>query len=205
MVLGTVLILAALSLLLWNKKEATEAEKASMEILPKIVEAIEERIGDSKVKAGEAEEKTGEQIEELSDPFDTEMTVVEIDGYSYIGFLSIPSLNLELPVMAEWDYKRLKIAPCRYSGSVKSDDLVIAGHNYARHFSPIKWMKAGEQVQFTDMDGRVWEYQVGWLENLKPEAVERMIESGENHAWDLTLFTCTTGGAARCAVRCIRK
>ena len=41
-------------------------------------------------------------------PLDPNMPTVEIDGY-----LSVPSVGLELPVMAEWDYDRLKTAPCR--------------------------------------------------------------------------------------------
>ena len=69
----------------------------------------------------------------LPDPYDPEMTVVEIDGYGYVGVLTIPTLELELPVMSEWDAARLKIAPCRYSGSTKTRDLVIAGHNYTTH------------------------------------------------------------------------
>ncbi len=47
----------------------------------------------------------------LPDPYDPEMTVVEIDGYGYVGVLTIPALELELPVMSEWDAARLKIAP----------------------------------------------------------------------------------------------
>ena len=31
-----------------------------------------------------------------------------------------------------------------------------------------------------------------------------MITASDEDAWDLTLFTCTTGGRARCAVRCTR-
>jgi sortase A len=36
------------------------------------------------------------------------------------------------------------------------------------------------------------------LEILRPTAVEEMI-SGD---WDLTLFTCTIGGATRVTIRC---
>ena len=63
------------------------------------------------------------------DPYDTEMTQVTVRGNSYVGYLSIPALGLELPVMADWSYKRLRTAPCRYSGSTKTDDLVILAHN----------------------------------------------------------------------------
>lgn len=190
MVLGAVLVTLALSLFLFNQQESREAEEAVREVLPKLME--------------ELEDESREPEEELPDPYDPEMTVVQIDGYGYIGCLSIPSLNLELPVMSEWDYERLKTAPCRYSGSVKMDNLVIAGHNYATHFSPIKWLEAGNEVNFTDMDGKTWHYQVAWMEILEPQAVEKMTMPEAEEDWDMTLFTCTTAGTARCTVRCIR-
>ena len=34
--------------------------------------------------------------------------------------------------------------------------------------------------------------------------IDKMITATDEDAWDLTLFTCTTGGRARCAVRCTR-
>ena len=106
----------------------------------------------------------------------------------------------ELPVMAEWDDTRLKLAPCRYSGSTKTDDLVIAAHNYARHFGGLQTLQPGDAVWFTDMDGVVTAYEVAAVEVLQPTAVEEMT-AGE---YDLTLFTCTYGGRSRVTVRCDR-
>lgn len=186
MVLGTVLVIAALSLFLWNRQEAQQAEDAAETQVTAVEEAIAER------SAGQAETGT------VPDPYDTEMTVVEIDGYGYIGYLSIPALGLELPVMSEWSYPALRIAPCRYTGSTRTNDLVIAAHNYARHFGQIKNLALGDSVTFTDMDGTVWRYEVAAVELLEPTAVEEMT-AGE---YDLTLFTCTYGGASRVTVRC---
>ena len=71
--------------------------------------------------------------------------------------------------------------------------------------SPIKWLTEGAQVYFTDMDGMRWTYEVSYVENLQPTQIEEMTEkTEESDEWDLTLFTCTTGGSARCAVRCVR-
>ena len=136
-----------------------------------------------------------------------EMPTEIIDGESYIGMLEIPSLDLILPVMENWDYERLKVSPCRYSGSYFSNDLVICAHNYARHFSPIKWINLGEDVYFTNVDGLRLHYKTSNIETVQPTQVDLMIgkdtagSSGEE--WDLTLFTCNTGGQTRCAVRCI--
>lgn len=106
---------------------------------------------------------------------DLPMTEVEIDGYGYIGYLSLPTLNLELPVMAEWDYDRLAIAPCRYVGSTKSDDLVIAAHNFAQHFGKLSSLSPGDLVYFVDMDGVLSAYEVVELDVLAPTAIEEMV------------------------------
>lgn len=197
MLLGAVLLLAALSLLLWNQREDREAGISVKKILPQVVAQIEA-----------SSENTGEPVyvEETEappvypDPYDSVMTEMEISGYAYIGYLSIPALELELPVMAEWDYDRLKIAPCRYAGSTKSDNLVIAAHNYTQHFGPIKNLSIGDLVYFTDMNGIVSAYEVAEMDVLQPTAVEEMT-SGE---FALTLFTCTYGGKTRVTVRCER-
>ena len=132
------------------------------------------------------------------------MTEVELEGWNYIGYLSIPSIGLNLPVMSEWSYAGLKIAPGRYSGSTYADNMVVCAHNYAKHFSPIKWLALGSEVYFTDMDGQRWSYEVSNVETIQPTDIDKMITASDEDAWDLTLFTCTTGGRARCAVRCTR-
>ena len=49
------------------------------------------------------------------------------------------------------------------------------------------------------MDGNRFIYAVSGTEQLPGTAIEEM-KSGD---WDLTLFTCTIGGAARVTVRCV--
>ena len=126
-----------------------------------------------------------------------EMPTVTVDGLEYIGVLSIPSRNLELPVVSEWSYPNLKKAPCRYKGSAYTNNLILAAHNYSSHFGYLKNLAIGEQVVFTDVDGNRFTYGVVEQEVLQPTAIEQM-QSGE---WDLTLFTCTLGGSYRVTVR----
>ncbi len=198
MLLGTALIFGALSLFIYNYHEATEAEMVSMNLLPQLMEVIE----DNEKAATQPEtyvQPVGTPIEFL-DPSAFEMTEVEIDGYAYIGYLSIPSLNLELPIMADWDDTRLEIAPCRYTGSVRGEDLVLMAHNYTTLFGGLSKLSEGDSVIFTDMDGVRTEYQVVGHDILEPSAVEEMT-SGD---FDLTLFTCTYGGKSRVTVYCDR-
>ena len=118
--------------------------------------------------------------------------------------LSIPSIGLALPVMQQWSYPGLKIAPGRYFGSLYTDDLVIAGHNYARHFSPLTQLTVGTEVLFVDMNDNTWHYAVSDTEVLQPTQIEEMAVKTPENNWDLTLFTCTTTGQARYALRCVR-
>lgn len=194
MMLGAALVLGALALFLYNEAEATEAESAAVSLLPQLVEQIEIR--------RESAQETAEYIPgtpvELLDPSLLEMTEVEIDGCSYVGYLSIPALELALPVMGGWDYGRLKIAPCRYAGTARGEDLVIMAHNFKRHFGRLSELAEGDRVTFTDMDGNVFEYEVAARDVLGPTAVEEMT-AGD---YALTLFTCTYGGRSRVTVYC---
>lgn len=127
-----------------------------------------------------------------------EMPIEMIDGRPYVGVLAIPALDLELPVIGTWNDSDLRRAPCRYTGSAYSDDLVIAAHNYQSHFGNLKNLRAGDRIILTDVVGNVFTYEVAVLEILQPTAVEEMT-SGR---WPLSLFTCTAGGKLRVTVRC---
>ncbi len=177
MTAGVLLIAAAVMLAVYNRREEQRAADAAERVLSDLRQAEE---------SGAA-------------PSDG-MPVVEIGGYGYIGYLTIPALELELPVMSEWDYTRLKIAPCLYYGSVKTGNMVIAAHNYASHFGRLSKLKPGDAVRFTDMEGTVFDYTVGDLETLPSTATEEMI-TGD---WELSLYTCTYGGGSRVTVRCER-
>ena len=185
------LLAGALGLLGYNQWDSTRAEKAADRVLTQLEESIAEP---RTVYPGDAAEPTA----------DTEMPVGTIDGYDYIGYLSIPSIGLALPVMQQWSYPGLKIAPGRYSGSLYTDDLVIAGHNYARHFSPLTQLTLGTEVLFVDMNDNTWHYAVSDTEVLQPTQIEEMAVKTPENNWDLTLFTCTTTGQARYALRCVR-
>ncbi|MCR4760867.1 MAG: sortase [Oscillospiraceae bacterium] len=131
-------------------------------------------------------------------PLDEADTVIPLDGYNYIGYLTFPTLGMELPVMDTWDAQRLRRAPCRYYGSAETHDLVIAAHNYRSSFGQCRNLQIGDEICFTDAAGIVHKYLIGEIEIVEPTAVEYMISSD----WDLSLYTCTYSGAQRLTVRC---
>lgn len=207
MILGAVLIGAALSLFLYNEWDSARAEERAEQVLEQMQKQREDDAAEEETEnedlGGEETERT-EQENALADTDDFGEKMISIDGNDYIGWISIPSISLELPVMAQWSEEGLKTAPGRYAGSLAEDNLVIAGHNYRRHFSPIKWLEPGTEVCFTDAEERVRYYEIEETEELLPDQVDAMITKTETDTWDLTLFTCTTSGQARCAVRCKR-
>ena len=195
---GALFLAAALLLTGSNLFETYQAgqasERLSQEVFSRIGSQTQEADSLSQAALAGGEEETPEY---LRNP-EMEMPVEEIEGNGYIGLLEIPALGLSLPVMSEWNYARLKLSPCRYTGSTKTGDLVICAHNYTRHFGPIKNLSIGDAVYFTDMDGMIWEYEVAAVDILQPTDIEDMT-AGD---YDLTLFTCTYGGQSRVTVRC---
>lgn len=184
---GILLLSSALGLFFHNEKIQKEAAEASEKLMPQIVEAI-------KIQQEEPAEPA------VAAPDKKEMISVEIEGEDYIGFVGIPELGLELPVMADWDYEKLKKAPCRYSGSVYTEDFVVMAHNYKKHFGKLSQLHSGSLITFTDMEGETFRYEVVSVEVLPDYAVEEMT-SGD---FEFTLFTCTYTGEGRVAVRCDR-
>ena len=109
---------------------------------------------------------------------DMEMPTVEIDGVEYIGTLTIPTLGLELPIVSSWSDALLDLAPCRYTGSVYLDDLIIAGHNYRSHFGRLNQAQVGDAVRVTDGAGTTFSYVVSEIQQLPGTAIEEMVVVG---------------------------
>ena len=123
-----------------------------------------------------------------------------VDGIEYIGYLGIPSQGLTLPIMADINNLDLNLAPCKFSGNVKEDNLVIAGHNYVAHFGKLFNLVVGDDITFTDADQEVINYKVVNIEMLGENETERMMKS----EYDLTLYTCTLDRLHRLTIRCNR-
>jgi len=204
MAAGTLLLLGALSLTalnLWNEKNAEfqseQARAALAEVIPHYAPAeIKNVITASAAPLPDVLTATAEPTETMA----TVMQDVKIKEQDYIGILDIPVLNLSLPILENWNYTFLKVSPCRYAGSYLDDSMIIAAHNYKRHFGLLRELQNGDCVVFTDVTGAAYTYQVTDIETLAGTAAGEML-AGD---WDLTLFTCTPGGASRVVVRCKR-
>ena len=185
---GAVLLCFALLLLGKNKAEDRLAGRQAEKALSALETSMVSPEAQSRPEAAPA-------------PLSPELPVKMLDGFEYVGTLELPSLDLKLPVMSEWDYDKLKLAPCRQFGSSRTDDLVIAAHNYQSHFGRLKELLPGEPVLFTDMEGIVSRYSVERTETLEPDALGTVLNSG----CELVLYTCTPGGRERVAAFCRRE
>ncbi len=209
MSVGLLLLFLAAAWSGYNILDARRADRAAQNTVEQLKQEITQKQSEKEQRAAEekAEETSSDPAEEspaasLPDYVlhpDMEMPVIKIDGNYYIGVVTIPSLGLSLPVMENWSDEKLKISPCRYAGSLYQKNLVIAGHNYQRHFSGIRTLPIGSEINFTDADGNEFQYKVAASDIMNPEETDRMLEDG---AWDLTLFTCNYGLGTRYAVRC---
>lgn len=180
--LGVVLVVSALLLFWQNQHEIGQAKKNTDRILQELLQKIPKEQEDDTVVY-------------------REMKKVVIEGDEYIGYLSIPSLDRKLPVMAQWNYDWERSIPGRYSGSLYTDDFVIAGYRYVHHFGGVGPLNIGTEVDFTDMENHTRHYCVTAVEVLQPDAdVESAMSSG---TWDMILLASVSEGETQYAVRCV--
>ena len=198
--LGVLCILSAFLLCWHNVRQSKDAADAS----ESVIEVLKNKIPDEYVDIPEATPPSTEEDlfaeYEKDEPESKSDAGIVIDKNSYCGYISLPSLGLELPVMSDWSYDKLNISPCRYSGSAETNDLIIAAHNFYSHFGKIDDLVSGDQIVFTNTLGKKYIYTVAYTEVIDGEDITQMF-SGQSEEWDLTLFTCTLSGKSRVTVR----
>ena len=190
--LGVVCILSSVGFVVYNRWEDQNAEGIAKDLLEDVQSIMDEKQPEQPLPADTV------NLPDDPEKIPTEMATVKVDGYDCIGVLSVPVLDLELPVLTDWSYAKLKKAPCHYYGTYYEKDFVIAAHNYQSHFGKLSELQPKDLILFTDVSGTVYCYEVALLETLPGNATEEMIASG----FDLSLYTCTPGGASRITVRC---
>ena len=194
MLLGIVMV-AGSALLFWqNRMQEQQAGDSAENVLQVLTQSVPvAQVVTEPIHTAQPQE-TGEPMEM------PEMYALPVDGNDYVGYLELPTISLTLPVMSDWSYPKLRVAPCRYAGSAFGDDLVIMAHNYDRHFGRISLLREGDPVQFVDAQGNIHRYVVARQEELGKYDIDEMV----NGDWDLTLFSCTYGGRTRVTVRLAR-
>lgn len=179
MFLGILMIFSSLGLLIFNSYEDKHAGKVSEEMMDNLVRVIDE------VETNQSDQ----------------MPIVKIGDYEYVGYISIPVLDLELPIQINWNYSKMRKSPCVHKGSISTNDLVIAGHAYKKHFGRLKNLNVGDQIIITNMNGDTFEYEVMAKEVIDGTKGKEILYS----EYDLTLYTCTYLAKERVTIRANRK
>lgn len=205
--IGLLLIAAALGITVYNFADSQRAGGMSASVIEKLLPLIDEDPippgGRSIYDDPEQAKLHPNEIEYPDYVLNPKMNMptFTIDGDDYVALLEIPRFDLQLPVMDEWSYEKLEVAPCRYLGSAYQNNLIICAHNYGKHFGTLPMLHLGDEIILTDMDGNRFVYSVKEIQLVKPTGFRDLL-GGE---WDMSLFTCTWGGANRVTVRCVLK
>jgi len=198
--MGAVLILSALLLFLYNEISDSAREKVTRTLYRDLQAVMEQRQSTAAAPLTPVPVETTAETTQETSPVVEEPQTVTVQGYECIGILEIPALALSLPVLSDWTYEKLEIAPCRQFGSASTDDLVIAGHNYKSHFKYLYELRESDEIRLYDTAGREHTYEVVLVQSVQAEDVDAVQNSG----YDLVLYTCTYSGSARTAVFCNR-
>lgn len=151
------------------------------------------------IKAGK---ESNALIEEINNITDTSRKVYKTkNGYNLIGTIYIDKISKNLPIIDSWDYDKLNVAPCVYSGSIENKDLVICAHSYKTHFSDLYKLNRNDYIVITEINGKEHLYKVCDTDVIDPYDVNPVIDN----KYDLTLFSCHDGGTNRLAVYCIEE
>ena len=191
--LGCCFIFAAAALTVHNHRVSGQAGAKAAELSSQLLQMLE-----NNAQSGDSRNEDDTALSRLEIGETEEIVTVDAGEYTVCGIVSIPSIGVELAVIDNWSYPKLQISANRYYGSPDTQ-LVIMAHNYARHFGKINQLRPGDEVRFMDTQGTVYRYTVSETVSL---ASDQLREAVAGQDWDLTLFTCTYGGANRVVVRC---
>lgn len=192
LLVGIIMILAAMGIHTAQKKQDALAGQTAQVLLQQL------QLNKVGIDLPMASDQADPEPEETT-PTITEMPEKAYLEYSMIGSLRVPSVGIELPILSSWSYELLDVAPCRYSGSIPEGNMILMGHNYKSHFTPLHDVAVGDAVEFEDVNGIVYRYAVAEITYLHRTDGELL-----SSPYPLTLFTCTPGGQKRIIVRCIQ-
>ena len=208
---GVVLVFAALRLFFHNRIEDKTAGENAEKTLQQLEDAMTEREAKDETAATPAPDVssspgmpspagTGSGSNGLPAPPALDMPTVRSGAYDYIGYLDFPGYGLTMPVAATWSFPAMEISPCRHTGSVYYDYLVVAGHIYISEFDVLFHLEAGDSVTFTDVDGNVFTYTVREFASVTPDDSDTVMNSG----YALTMYACNWDTSERVTVICER-
>ena len=124
--------------------------------------------------------------------------------YSTVGSISIPSININYPILADTTDALLKVSVCKFWGCDPNEvgNLCIAGHNYRnkKFFSKAINLVVGDIIEITDLNDNTMQYSVYDKYTVDPNDVSctSQLTNGKKI---VTLITCTNDSQQRVVIK----
>lgn len=128
----------------------------------------------------------------------------EWKGYTVIGKIEIPKLNLEKYILSETSDQALKVAVTKTAGPRVNGigNLCIAGHNYTQTFGRLKELEKRDILILTDTYDRKITYQIYDTFKVSPTDTSCLSQDTKGER-EVTLITCTLGAVKRQIIKAI--
>lgn len=176
--LGAILVIASIGLLVYSMRgyeiDTNNAIVQIEKLLPKITQSVPQEKGNNA------------------------MSSMEIDGESYVALLEMDMYKFKMPVRSVWDEKAVEAVPCRYSGSIYNNSLVIAATDAEGQMDFVNSVNTGDRLTVTDMRGEQFSYKVVKVENSNTATDEEL----NTDEFDLTIFVEYSGPTDYLFIRC---
>lgn len=124
------------------------------------------------------------------------------------SMLTIPSIDLEQPILSDATERHLSQSPSSIKGTGKpwtKGNYVIAGHRsrtFGRHFNRLGELKVGDAAKITDPKGKEYTYEIYKI-LIVDQSETYVMNNGEGK--ELTLITCTPPGVKNPKTRLVIK
>lgn len=176
--LGAILVIVSIGLLVYSMRgyeiDTNNAIVQIEKLLPKITQSVPQEKGNNT------------------------MSSMEIDGESYVALLEMDMYKFKMPVRSVWDEKAVDAVPCRYSGSIYNNSLVIAATDAEGQMDFVNSVNTGDRLTVTDMRGEQFSYKVVKVENSNTATDEEL----NTDEFDLTIFVEYSGPTDYLFIRC---
>lgn len=152
------------------------------------------------------EEETTKKEIKKNVPIKNRIMPEEIKGYTVLGTIQIPKIELETYILSETNTKSLNISVTKLCGPEINEigNFCITGHNYKNNkmFGKIKKLEKGDIIIVTDVYGDSITYQVYDKFETNPKDVGALSQETKGDR-EVTLITCTIGAINRIIIKAV--
>ena len=139
-------------------------------------------------------------VDDVDDLNQTTNVPLEYKGFSMIGYIKIPKINVAYPILKETTKKALETSICRLYGPDLNQpgNVVLVGHNYRNgtFFSDNAKLSLGDSIYITDATGQTLNYVIYNKYQTTPEDAEYATRELQAER-EITLSTCSDDSSAR--------